>query len=102
MTFRLYGTPGSLYTGKARSYLIKKQVPYVELMASDPRFLGEIVPAVGHMVIPVVETPSGELIQDTAAIIDHIEARRLQCLCNLKRGKDAENAIVASAGRHRV
>jgi len=76
--YTLWGTPHSLYTGKARSYLIKKQVPYVELMASDPRFLGEIVPAVGHMVIPVVETPSGELIQDTAAIIDHIEARHAE------------------------
>lgn len=73
--YTLWGTPHSYFSGKARSYLIKKQVPYVELMASDPRFLGEIVPAVGHMVIPVVESPSGELIQDTSAIIDHVEAR---------------------------
>ena len=73
--YTLWGTPHSLYTGKVRSYLIKKQVPFVELMASDPRFLGEVVAAVGHMVIPVVESPSGELIQDTTDIIDHIEAR---------------------------
>lgn len=44
-------------------------------MASDPRFLGEVVASVGHMVIPVVETFEGELIQDTSAIIDHREAR---------------------------
>lgn len=73
--YTLWGTPHSLYTGKARSYLIKKQVPFDELLASDPRFLGEVVPQVGHMVIPVVETPEGELIQDCTAIIDHCEAR---------------------------
>lgn len=71
----LWGTPHSLFTGKARSYLLKKQVPFTELLASDARFLGEVVPKVGHMVIPVVETPEGELIQDTTAIIDHIEDR---------------------------
>ncbi len=73
--YTLWGTPHSLYTGKARSYLIKKQVPFDEVMASDPHFMGEVVPQVGHMVIPVVRTPEGELIQDTTAIIDHIEAR---------------------------
>ena len=41
--FRLYGTPGSLYTGKARCYLIKKQVPYREVLASDPKFLSEVI-----------------------------------------------------------
>lgn len=73
--YTLWGTPHSLYTGKARSYLIKKQVPFVEVMAGDPHFMGEVVPKVGHMVIPVVRTPTGELIQDTTAIIDHVEAQ---------------------------
>lgn len=73
--YTLWGTPHSLFTGKARSYLLKKDVPFTELLASDPRFLGEIVPKVGHMVIPVIETPEGDLIQDTTAIIDHVESR---------------------------
>lgn len=73
--YTLWGTPHSLYTGKARSYLIKKQVPFDEVMASDAHFMGEVIPQVGHMVIPVVRTPGGELIQDTTAIIDHIEAQ---------------------------
>lgn len=76
--YTLWGTPHSLYAGKARSYLTKKQVPFVEKMASDPRFLSEIVPAVGHMVIPVVESPAGDLIQDTSAIIDYVEARHAE------------------------
>lgn len=73
--YTLWGTPHSLFAGKARSYLLKKRVPFIELLASDARFLGEVVPKVGHMVIPVIEAPDGELIQDTTAIIDHIEAR---------------------------
>jgi len=71
----LWATPHSLYAGKARSYLIKKGVPYREVSASDPEFLGQVIPQVGHMVIPVVRTPEGEVLQDTTAIIDHIEAR---------------------------
>lgn len=73
--YTLWGTPHSLFTGKARSYLLKKGVPFTELLASDARFLNEVVPQVGHMVIPVVETPEGALIQDTTAIIDHLEER---------------------------
>ena len=72
--YTLWGTPHSLYTGKVRSYLIKKQVPFDEVMSSDPRFLGEVIQTIGHRVIPVVETPAGQLLQDTTAIIDHIEA----------------------------
>ena len=71
----LWGTPHSLYTGKARSYLIKKQIPFAERTPGDPHFLGDIVPAIGHMVVPVLETAAGELVQDTSAIIDHLEAR---------------------------
>jgi len=71
----MWGTPHSLYAGKLRSYLIKKGVPYREVIASDPEFLGQVIPQVGHMVIPVLRTPEGEIVQDTTAIIDLIEAR---------------------------
>ena len=70
----LWGTPHSLYTGKARSYLIKKQIPFTERLPGDQHFMGEIVPAIGHMVLPVVQTADGQLVQDTSAIIDHFEA----------------------------
>lgn len=73
--YTLWGTPHSLYTGKARSYLIKKGLPFDELIGGDPRFLSEIVPKVGHMVVPVVESPDGTILQDCTAIIDHCEAQ---------------------------
>jgi glutathione S-transferase len=72
--YQLWALPHSLYAGKARSYLTKKGIGFDERMSSDPRFLGEVVEAVGHRVLPVLETPAGELIQDTSAIIDHCEA----------------------------
>ena len=44
MTYRLYGTPGSLYTGKARSYLIKQGIAFENRAAGEARFRDEIVP----------------------------------------------------------
>lgn len=77
-TYIIWGTPHSLYTGKVRSYLIKKGVSYREIMASDDRFLKEVTDKIGHRVIPVLETPEGHLVQDTTAIIDLIESREAE------------------------
>lgn len=74
-THTLWGTPHSLYTGKIRSYLIKKGVPFRERIPADPEFQARIVPAVGLFVVPVLETPDGRIIQDSADIIDHLEGR---------------------------
>ena len=71
----LWGTPHSLYTGKIRSYLIKKGVPYDEITPSGTHFNREIVSRVGHRVVPVMQTGEGELVQDTTAMIDLIESR---------------------------
>lgn len=74
----LWGTPHSLFTGKARSYLIKKGLAFREALPSDPRFAAEIMPRVGLFVVPVLETAQGELVQDTTAIIAHLEARHAE------------------------
>jgi glutathione S-transferase len=75
MDYRLYGMPGSLYTAKARSYLIKQGVPFENRAAGEARFLETIAPAVGRWIIPVLEAPDGTLIQDGAEIIAAFEAR---------------------------
>lgn len=75
MTYRLYGTPGSLYTGKARSYLIKQHIPFENRAAGEARFRAEIVPKIQRWIIPVLEGPDGELVQDGSEIIAHFEAR---------------------------
>jgi glutathione S-transferase len=69
----LYGMPGSLYTAKARSYLRKQGLPVEERAPGDPRFTGEIIPVTGRWIIPVLQTPDGQIVQDGAEIIDHLE-----------------------------
>ncbi|MGA2835325.1 MAG: glutathione S-transferase [Acidimicrobiales bacterium] len=70
----LYAMPGSLYSGKARSYLRKHRIEYVERVPGDPRYNDEVVPAIGRWIIPVLQTPDGTLVQDTVDIIDLLDA----------------------------
>lgn len=70
----LWGTPHSLYTGKIRSYLIKKGVPFRELCPPHPRYRTHIRPAVRLKVAPILETPDGRILQDTTDMIEHLEA----------------------------
>jgi len=69
----LYGAPCSLYTGKARSYLIKQGICFRELTPAVPHFVNEVVPAVHRWRIPVMELPDQALIQDSTMIIDYFE-----------------------------
>ena len=71
----LYGSSHSLYTGKARCYLRNQGICYVELPTTHPDFAARILPQIGRGIIPVLETPDGQVIQDTIDIIDFFEAR---------------------------
>jgi glutathione S-transferase len=71
----LWGTPHSLYTGKVRSYLIKKGLPFRELLLANPRFMAQVMPTIRLMVAPVVELSDGTMIQDSTDILDAMEAR---------------------------
>jgi len=71
----LYAIPFSLYSAKARSYLLKQHIGFVEASQGSPRFHERILPQIGRMIIPVLELENGTIIQDGAAIIDHYEAK---------------------------
>ena len=73
-TYVLWGSPHSYYTGKIRSYLIKKGVPYREEFPLNPQFRTRILPAVRLVVLPILETPDGRILQDTTDMIEHLEA----------------------------
>lgn len=73
--YTLWGGPLSAFSAKVRSYLIKKRIPYREMYPSHPDFGQRILPAIGLFVIPVLETPEGEIVQDSTDIIDYLEAR---------------------------
>ena len=71
----MYGSPVSLYSGKLRSYLRKKALPFEERLPAHPAFARDIVPAVGRVVLPVLVAPEGDVLQDTTEIIDVLEDR---------------------------
>lgn len=70
----LYGTPLSLYTGKARSYLIKNRLPYREITSTTDHYTQRVLPLAGLRTLPTLETRDGAVIRDSTAIIDHFEA----------------------------
>ena len=69
----LYGAEFSLYSGKARSYLRYKRIPFDEVLSSLQVYKKIIIPNTGVRFIPVVKTPAGEYLQDTSHIIDTLE-----------------------------
>jgi hypothetical protein len=74
MEYFLYGSAMSLYTGKVRSYLHKKSVPFEMRSTSHPGY-ARVVNTVGHAYQPILETATGEVVQDTTETIDFVEAR---------------------------
>ena len=72
----LYGTPLSLYTGKARAYLIKQRIPYREITPTTAHFRDQVRPHAGGQSIPILETAEGRVIRDSTAIIDYFENLR--------------------------
>ena len=71
--YTLYGTPFSLYTGKARAYLIFKNISFDEVFSTLKVYKKIIIPQTGVRFVPVVHTPEDEYLQDTAQIIDKLE-----------------------------
>ncbi len=71
---RLYAITHSLYSGRARSYLIKQGIPFQELSTGHESFKAEVLPKGKLPTIPTLVTPEGEVIRDGAAIIEHFEA----------------------------
>lgn len=69
----LYAAEFSLYSGKARSYLRYKRIPFEEVLSSFSVYRNTIVPNTGVRFVPVVKTPDDRYLQDTSHIIDTLE-----------------------------
>ncbi len=77
MPITLYGVPISLYTGRARSYLIKAGLAYEEKTHTSKHFFDNVLPkAGGRRSMPTIEFEDGRVIRDSVAIVDHFEADR--------------------------
>ncbi|MDG2048998.1 MAG: glutathione S-transferase N-terminal domain-containing protein, partial [Myxococcota bacterium] len=64
----LYGSHASYATAETRSYLRKKDIPFLERLPSSPRFREYVRPTSQNHRIPQLETPDGTIVQDTKAI----------------------------------
>ncbi len=69
-----HGVMFSYYSAKSRAYLSYKRLPFVERY-HGPDLASRIAEVTHKVMIPVVETPEGEILQDTTVIIDELEAR---------------------------
>ena len=70
----LYAITHSLYSGRARAYLIKQGIPFQELSTGHESFKADVLPRARLPTIPTLVTPAGKVIRDGAAIIEHFEA----------------------------
>ncbi len=73
--YTLYAVPLSLYAGKARSYMTKQRVPFDEVSTSNPDFFESAFPATKRIIMPVIRTPEGDVVQDGTGIIDWFEQK---------------------------
>lgn len=69
----LYAITHSLYSGRARAYLIKNNIPFEERSTGHESFKAEVLPKSKVPTIPTLVTTNGEVIRDGAAIIEHFE-----------------------------
>jgi glutathione S-transferase len=74
-TITLYGTAGSLYTGKTRAYLIKAGIPYLEKSTSGEHYQKVVKPLAKTPSVPCIEFEDGQVIRDGTRIIDYFEAQ---------------------------
>ena len=72
-THTLYAITHSLYSGRARAYLIKQGIPFVERSTGHESFKAEVLPKAKLATIPTLVTPDGEVVRDGAEIIAHFE-----------------------------
>ena len=72
--YTLYGSDMSYFSGKARAYLRWRGIAFTETAPTPDVMKAEIIANIGWPVIPVLKTPDGEYVQDTADIIAHFES----------------------------
>jgi glutathione S-transferase len=76
--YKMYGWHLSYYSGKLRAYLRYKQLNFQDKAMSAVDLLHRAPKKTGVTAMPILETKSGEWLQDTSAIIRDLEQRHPQ------------------------
>jgi glutathione S-transferase len=74
MTYRLFGSVGSPYSIKARSYFRYKDIDHVWLVRNSPELVAEYSKAAKLAIVPTVIMPDGTAVQDSTPMIEKLEA----------------------------
>ena len=74
-SYRMIGSELSLYSGKLRSYLLQKHIPFRETGTNPVEFFFTAPQKTRAAAVPILISPQGEWLQDTSAIIDEMEKR---------------------------
>lgn len=74
-SLKLFGMPASLYTAKVRSYLRKQALPFEEHGVATAEYQTKVLPEIQRMIMPVITTDAGEIVQDGADIIRFCESQ---------------------------
>jgi glutathione S-transferase len=75
--YRLFGSTGSPYSVKVRSYMRFKGIPHVWLVRNTPELQQEHAQHAKLPLVPLVAVPDGsEAFQDSTPIIENFEAER--------------------------
>jgi glutathione S-transferase len=71
--YKYYAAEISYFSGKVRPALRFKGIPFEEIAPTPEIFRQVILPRTGLAFIPVLETPGGEILQDTSFMLDELE-----------------------------
>ena len=74
MGYVLIGADASQFSAKARACMRWKGMPFETRDATPEVYRDIIEPRVGYAIIPVLLTPDGQVLQDSAEIIDHVDS----------------------------
>ncbi|MCL6415705.1 glutathione S-transferase family protein [Aestuariirhabdus sp. Z084] len=73
LQYRHYGWQVSPYTAKTRAGLRFKRASFEDIAPDYRTMKKRLAPKVGRIIMPVMETPEGEYLQDSTVILDHLE-----------------------------
>ena len=72
--YRLWCDPNSPYSCKLRTYMNYKEIPYKRVRINLHGYYNSIVKKVGMSIMPIIETPDNQVMQDTTPIIEEFES----------------------------
>jgi glutathione S-transferase len=73
MTYQLYVSDSSYYSGKLEAYLRYKDIPHVRHEINVNTMRDVILPATGFMKVPAMQCPDGRWLKDTTPMIQWLE-----------------------------